>query len=84
MELFSMKFRELVSNILDSERLLISVIKEDGDPFTDGIKNRKDVTIITVNYENRDNLPEKIHEMVISHKVIVHRKDAKNAKENLE
>lgn len=64
MELFSMKFRELVSSILDSEKPLISVIMEDGNVFTGGIKKRKDVTVLTVNYKNRDHLPEKILEMV--------------------
>ncbi|MGQ3683834.1 MAG: NTPase [Candidatus Loosdrechtia sp.] len=64
MELLSMKFRELVSTILDSKRLLVAVIKEDGDPFTDWIKKRNDVTIVTVNHENRDTLPGEILEMI--------------------
>jgi len=64
MELFSMKFRELVSKILDSEKSLLCVIKENGDTFTENIKKRKDVTIITVNYENRDTLPEKVLEIL--------------------
>jgi nucleoside-triphosphatase len=64
MELFSMKFRELVSKILDSEKTLLCVIKENADTFTEGIKKRKDVTIITVNYENRDTLPGKVFEML--------------------
>lgn len=64
MELFSKKFRELVSSILDSEKPFISVIMEDGNVFTGGIKKRKDVTVLTVNYKNRDHLPEKILEMV--------------------
>ena len=64
MELFSMKFRELVSKILDSEKSLLCVIKENGDTFTENIKKRKDVTILTVNYENRDTLPEKVLEIL--------------------
>jgi len=60
MELFSMKFKELVSNILDGEKSLLSVIKENGDVFTENIKKRGDVTMITVNYENREGLLEKI------------------------
>ena len=55
-----MKFKELVSNILDGEKSLLSVIKENGDVFTENIKKRGDVTMITVNYENREGLLEKI------------------------
>lgn len=64
MELFSIKFRELVTKILDSEKSLLCVIKENGDVFTEGIKKRNDVAVLTVNYENRDMLPEKVFEML--------------------
>ena len=64
MELFSQKFKNLVSNILDGEKSLLCVIKEDGDAFTEAIKNRNDVTVLTVNYENRESLPEKVLEML--------------------
>lgn len=64
MELFSMKFREMVRKILDSEKTLLCVIKENADTFTEGIKKRKDVTLVTVNYENRDTLPEVVFEML--------------------
>ena len=64
MELFSMKFKELVSNILDGEKSLLCVIKENGDVFTENIKKRGDVTMITVNYENRERLPEKVFEIL--------------------
>lgn len=67
MELFSMKFKELVSNILDGEKSLLSVIKENGDVFTENIKKRVDVTMITVNYENREHLPEKVFEILKRH-----------------
>jgi len=60
MELFSAKFREQVRNILDGEKTLLCVIKENGDAFTEEIKNRKDVSLVTVNYENREGLPEKV------------------------
>ncbi len=66
MELFSRKFREVVSKILDSEKSLICVIKENGDVFTEEIKKRKDVILITVNYENRESLPEEIFKMLQS------------------
>ncbi|HHT9138076.1 MAG TPA: NTPase [Candidatus Wunengus sp. YC60] len=64
MELFSIKFRELVKKILDGEKPLLCVIKENGDAFTEEIKNRVDVSLVTVNYENREGLPEKVLEML--------------------
>ena len=64
MELFSTKFKELVSNILDGEKTLLCVIKEDGYAFSENIKKRNDIDILTVNYENRDRLPEKVVDML--------------------
>lgn len=64
MELFSLKFRELVSKILNSDKTLLCTIKENGDAFTEEIKNRTDIVLITVNYANRETLPEKVLEML--------------------
>jgi len=64
MELFSTKLRELVRNILDGEKPLLCVIKENGDAFTEEIKNRGDIDLVTVNYGNREGLPEKVLEML--------------------
>ncbi|OHB83247.1 MAG: AAA family ATPase [Planctomycetes bacterium RIFCSPHIGHO2_02_FULL_38_41] len=60
MELFSDKFKELINNILDSGKLLICVIMENRDVFTDRIKKRNDVNILTVDYNNREGLDEKV------------------------
>lgn len=64
MELFSTKFRDVICEIIDGTKSLLCVIKENGDPFTENIKKRKDVSVITVDYENRDSLPGKIIEML--------------------
>ncbi|MCF6159241.1 MAG: NTPase [wastewater metagenome] len=64
MELFSTRFREMVSDILNGEKPLVSVIKENGDAFTERIKKRKDVTVLTVDYKNRNNLSERILDML--------------------
>lgn len=64
MELFSKKFRELVGKVLNSDKILLCTIKENGDAFTEEIKSRKDIALITVNYENRETLPEKVLEML--------------------
>lgn len=59
-----MKFRELVSKVLESDKTLLCTIKENGDAFTEEIKRRKDITLVSINYENRETLPEKILEML--------------------
>lgn len=64
MELFSDKFKELINNILDSGKLLVCVIMENRDGFTDRIKKRNDVNILTVDYNNREGLDEKVTELM--------------------
>lgn len=64
MELFSMKFKELVKTILEGEKPLLGVVKEEDDAFTAAIKKRGDVTLIPVNYENRESLAGKVLEML--------------------
>jgi nucleoside-triphosphatase len=55
MELFSRKFREKVVEILDTRRV-IATIMEQPHPFTDRIKQRNDVRLFTVTQENRNHL----------------------------
>lgn len=64
MELFSIKFRELVKKILNSDKTLLCTIKESDDSFTEEIKRRNDVTLVMVNYDNRETLPETILKML--------------------
>ena len=55
MELFSNKFKELAMKYLESENSFIATISEVyKDDFTTKIKNRKDVHIINLNKENRE------------------------------
>jgi nucleoside-triphosphatase len=54
MELFSHEFRKVVSRALDSEKPVIAAIHRHPHPFTDGIKKRGDVKLITVTLDNRD------------------------------
>ena len=57
MELLSGIFQQKVFEVLESNADIFGVIKEHSNPFIDGIKARKDVTIITVTLGNRDRLP---------------------------
>lgn len=49
MELFSKKFKELVSKTLDSPHLVIATIKFKGSKFIDNIKSRGDVILFDLN-----------------------------------
>ncbi len=55
MELFSAKFKQKVIESLDTGKV-IATIMERPHPFADRIKKRKDVRIVTVTEENRDEL----------------------------
>ncbi len=58
MELFSLRFQEMVLRILDqTERHVLGVIHQGREPFVVSIKRRKDVEIMAVNKTNRDTLP---------------------------
>lgn len=56
MELFSVRFKRLLMDILDSDKLLIATIALKGDKFIEEIKKRRDVRIFEVNIYNRESL----------------------------
>ncbi len=60
MELFSDKFREAVTKALNSNKHVIGIIHRANIPFLKNIKERKDVEIIEITPENRDNLIERL------------------------
>ena len=60
MELFSRRFKDIVIEALNSEKLLIGTIKLKGNGFIEGIKQRNDTIIIQVTYDNRENIPPMI------------------------
>lgn len=53
MELFSERFKEVVLKALDTRKVL-GTIRLGIDPFVENVKERKDVEIILVDFENRD------------------------------
>ncbi len=54
MEILSGKFKELVTEILNSSNIVIATILYSPHPFCDSIKNREDVKIYKIDYSNRD------------------------------
>ncbi|MBI9010662.1 MAG: hypothetical protein JEZ08_00415 [Clostridiales bacterium] len=54
------KFQEAILKCLDSDNLVIGVIKNKQSTFLNKIKNRKDVITIEVTRENRNELLDKI------------------------
>lgn len=64
MECFSEEFKKAVVNVLDSPNIVIGTITFGGDEFIQGIKNRKDIEILEVTFDNRDTLPSLILEKI--------------------
>ena len=60
MELFSERFREIVTKIFDSPCNLIATIRSGYHPFTAELKRRSDVALIEVTPEGRDAIPERV------------------------
>lgn len=56
MECFSQRFRELLSGLLDSGKIVIATIALKGDKFISQIKQRPDVQVYEITTENRDSL----------------------------
>ncbi|MCX8170601.1 MAG: NTPase [Candidatus Bathyarchaeota archaeon] len=67
MELYSKVFREAVLRALDSGKILLGTIHyRVKTSFTNMIRGRVDVEIITVTYSNRDELPKTISREILN------------------
>ncbi|NIS68711.1 MAG: NTPase [Proteobacteria bacterium] len=62
MELFSREFRHLVSCVFESDHMVLAVIHQKKDPFTQRIRSWPMVEELTVTEKNRDVLPSIILE----------------------
>lgn len=60
MECFSEAFRKAVVSALDSPNKVLGTIAAKGSGFIESIKQRKDVSVLTVTPSNRDSLPEEL------------------------
>jgi len=56
MEVLSLEFRELVTDVLDSTIPLLATISKKGGPFIEGIKGRSDVRVVEVTRDNREGI----------------------------
>ena len=62
MELFSSAFRQVIKDVVDSQKLALGVIHHSArDPIIDSIKKRNDAQIIEVTVENR----QELHNLII-------------------
>jgi nucleoside-triphosphatase len=62
MELFSKRFRSLVSDVLNSDKQVLATISLEGQGFIRDIKQRSDVRVLELTRDNRQSLPETIVE----------------------
>ena len=65
MECYSEKFKELLREILDSEKWMISTIALKGSGLIEQIKRRQDIKLIEMTKRNRDSLLAEILKEVI-------------------
>lgn len=64
MECFSQAFRKSLLAVLDAANIVLGTIAGRGTDFIESIKGRSDVTILQINLQNRDELPEKLAAML--------------------
>jgi len=62
MELFSKQFRQLVERVFASDRMVLAVIHQGRDPFTQRIRQWPNVEEWTITEKNRNTLPSLILE----------------------
>jgi nucleoside-triphosphatase len=62
MELFSAKFRETVSNILNSGQRLLGTIMLSPNPYADAIKRQPQVNLVTVTRTNHQQVLEELRD----------------------
>lgn len=66
MELFSERFKEIVNQCLDSEKVVLATVMSRSQPFVDGLKRRSDVELLEVTMGNRDQLASTLIKKVMS------------------
>jgi nucleoside-triphosphatase len=60
MELASEPFRAAVSRLFERSGPIVATVQSARHPFTDALKRRDDVELVTVTRSNRDELPERL------------------------
>jgi len=64
MELCSPRFREVVTELFDSDRPVLATIGVQRHPFLDALRGRPDVSLIRITPANRDGLAGRLIEML--------------------
>jgi nucleoside-triphosphatase len=65
MELASARFRAAVLELLDRGTPVAATVHAFRDPFTDALKQRRDVKLVRLTRENRDRLPGWVAQRVL-------------------
>ena len=66
MELFSLKFKQAVSQALESSKTVVAVVHAKAkDPLITEMKQREDAELFTVTLVNRENLPKELSKQAI-------------------
>lgn len=60
MELFSGRFREMVDIALNGEKQVVATVALEGPPFIEEIKHKKDIHLIRLTKDNRDEALEEV------------------------
>jgi nucleoside-triphosphatase len=66
MECFSTRFKEEVTVLLNSSKMVIATIALKGDGFIQSIKQRTNCRLVTVTHLNRDHLAETLAEEILT------------------
>jgi len=67
MECYSIKFRDLINELLNSDKTVITTVAKKGTEFIEKIKSRLDIQIFTLTLENRECLADQIIDRIIGH-----------------
>jgi nucleoside-triphosphatase len=65
MELASQDFREAVSRAFDGRAALVATVQLAHHPFTDALKARPGIERLRVTRENREQLPDRLAELLM-------------------
>jgi len=66
LERHAQSYQKKIHEILDSDVLVLGVLKDKHNEFLDSVRNRKDVTILRVSESNREYLPFEIIRLIKS------------------
>ena len=64
MELCSRAFREVVTVVLDSDHPVLGTVAISAHPFLSALRRRKDITLVELTATNRDELPQRLLELL--------------------